>query len=58
VLTDVGAVDLQVPSDRPGTFEPQIVRMGQTRLAGFNEGPDPDLMIATITLHRRSDAPA
>jgi len=37
VLTDVGAVDLAVPRDRNGTFEPQIVRKGQTRLEGFNE---------------------
>jgi len=37
VLTDVGAVDLAVPRDRSGTFEPRIVRKGQTRLAGFNE---------------------
>ena len=37
VLTDVGVVDLAVPRDRNGTFEPQIVRKGQTRLEGFNE---------------------
>ena len=37
VLTDVGAVDLAVPRDRTGTFEPRIVRKGQTRLEGFNE---------------------
>jgi putative transposase len=37
VLTDIGAVDLAVPRDRNGTFEPRIVRKGQTRLAGFNE---------------------
>ncbi len=37
VLTDAGAVDLAVPRDRAGTFEPQIVRKGQTRLEGFNE---------------------
>src|SRR6516164_8664110 len=37
VLTDVGAVDLAVPRDRAGTFEPQIVRKGQTRLKGFND---------------------
>src|SRR5215472_16154839 len=37
VLTDVGAVDLAVPRDRNGSFEPQIVRTGQTRLEGFNE---------------------
>src|SRR3984885_11798888 len=37
VLTDVGAVDLAVPRDRNGTFEPRIVRKGQTRLEGFND---------------------
>jgi putative transposase len=37
VLTDVGAVDLAVPRDRNGSFEPQIVRKGQTRLDGFSE---------------------
>jgi putative transposase len=37
VLTEIGAVDLAVPRDRNGTFEPQIVRKGQTRLEGFNE---------------------
>jgi len=30
-------VDLEVPRDRNGSFEPQIVRKGQTRLDGFNE---------------------
>jgi putative transposase len=37
VLTDIGAVDLAVPRDRTGSFEPQIVCKGQTRLKGFNE---------------------
>jgi transposase-like protein len=37
LLTDIGAVGLEVPRDRAGTFEPQIVRKGQTRLDGFNE---------------------
>jgi putative transposase len=37
LLTDVGAVDLAVPRDRAGSFEPKIVRKGQTRLDGFNE---------------------
>jgi putative transposase len=37
VLTDAGAVDLAVPRDRNRTFEPQIVRKGQTRLEGFNK---------------------
>jgi len=30
-------VDLAVPRDRNGSFEPRIVRKGQTRLKGFNE---------------------
>jgi putative transposase len=37
LLTDVGAVDLAVPRDRNGSFGPQIVRKGQTRLEGFND---------------------
>jgi transposase-like protein len=37
VLTDIGAVDLAVPRDRNGSFEPRIVRKGQTRLEGFND---------------------
>jgi transposase-like protein len=37
LLTDVGAVDLAVPRDRNGSFGPQIVRKGQTRLEGFGE---------------------
>ena len=37
MLTDAGAVDLAVPRDRNRTFEPQIVRKGQTRLEGFNK---------------------
>src|SRR4051794_18721238 len=37
LLTEVGGVDLDVPRDRNGTFTPQIVRKGQTRLDGFND---------------------
>jgi putative transposase len=37
VLTDIGAVDLAVPRDRNGSFDPKIVRKGQTRLDGFND---------------------
>jgi transposase-like protein len=37
LLTEVGGIDLEVPRDRGGSFEPQIVRKGQTRLDGFNE---------------------
>jgi putative transposase len=36
VLTEVGAVDLDVPRDRAGTFEPVIVPKGATRLERFN----------------------
>ena len=37
LLTEIGGVELEVPRDRVGSFEPQIVRKGQTRLEGFNE---------------------
>jgi putative transposase len=37
VLTEIGAVDLDVPRDRDGSFEPKIVPKGATRLAKFNE---------------------
>ena len=37
VLTDIGAVPINVPRDRAGTFEPQIVPKRARRLAGFNE---------------------
>jgi putative transposase len=32
-----GHVDIEVPRDRQGTFEPQLVKKGQTRLEGFDE---------------------
>lgn len=37
LLTEAGAVDLAVPRDRAGSFEPKIVRKGQSRLDGFND---------------------
>jgi transposase-like protein len=37
VLTEIGAVDLDVPRDRNGAFDPRIVPKGVTRLKGFNE---------------------
>lgn len=37
VLTDTGAVELRVPRDREGSFEPQLVKKGQRRLLGFDE---------------------
>ncbi len=37
LLTEAGVVDLAVPRDRAGSFEPKIVRKGQSRLDGFND---------------------
>lgn len=34
VVTDVGAVEIDVPRDRDGSFEPQLVRKRQRRLEG------------------------
>lgn len=36
-LTDVGPVELDVPRDRDGTFEPQIVKKRQRRLDGVGQ---------------------
>jgi putative transposase len=37
VLTEVGPVELAVPRDRDGSFEPQIVRKRQRRLTGAED---------------------
>ena len=37
VLTDVGPVEIEVPRDREGSFEPQIVKKRQRRLVGVDE---------------------
>lgn len=37
VLTDVGPVEVKVPRDVSGTFEPQIVKKRQRRLTGVDE---------------------
>lgn len=37
VLTEAGPVDLDVPRDRDGTFEPRIVPKRQRRLTGLDE---------------------
>lgn len=37
VLTDIGAVEVLVPRDRNGEFDPKIVPKHETRLKGFNE---------------------
>jgi putative transposase len=37
VQTDTGPVEIQVPRDREGTFEPKLVKKHQRRLEGFDE---------------------
>jgi putative transposase len=37
VLTDVGPVEISVPRDREGSFEPQIVKKRQRRLSGVED---------------------
>ena len=37
VLTDVGPVEIEVPRDRDGSFEPQLVKKHQRRLTGVDE---------------------
>jgi putative transposase len=37
VLTEAGAVELETPRDRDGSFAPQIVRKGQRRLDGIDK---------------------
>ena len=49
VHTDIGTVDLEVPRDRNGDFEPKIVTKRTRRLEGFN-----DRIIALYAGRRRS----
>src|SRR5579871_4554033 len=37
VLTDIGPVQIEVPRDRAGSFEPQLVKKRQRRLSGVDE---------------------
>ena len=37
VHTEIGTLDLEVPRDRNGSFEPRIVPKGARRLEGFNQ---------------------
>jgi transposase-like protein len=37
VLTDNGEIEIAVPRDRAGTFEPQLIPKGQTRFEGFDD---------------------
>src|SRR5829696_149835 len=43
VLTEVGPVEIEVPRDRDGSFDPQTVRKGQRRLGGV------DSMVISLT---------
>jgi putative transposase len=37
VLGESGAVELEIPRDRAGTFEPQLIRKGQRRIDGMDQ---------------------
>ena len=37
VKTEHGEIELEVPRDRDGSFEPKVVRKNQTRLKGFDD---------------------
>lgn len=37
LLSDDGEIEIEVPRDRAGTFEPVIIAKGQTRFDGFDE---------------------
>lgn len=37
VQSEHGALELEIPRDRDGSFEPQLVRKGQRRLAGLDQ---------------------
>ena len=37
MLTDIGSVQIDVPRDRDGSFEPKVVAKRQRRLTGVDE---------------------
>ena len=37
VVTDTGAVEIDVPRDREASFEPQLIKKGQTKFLGFDD---------------------
>jgi putative transposase len=37
ILTDDGEIDIAVPRDRAGSFEPQLIAKGQTHFTGFDD---------------------
>ena len=40
-LGDHGEIELQTPRDRNATFEPQLVKKGQTRITGMDANSQP-----------------
>lgn len=37
IITDTGELEIETPRDRNSSFEPQIIKKGQTRLQGFDD---------------------
>src|SRR5262245_36403737 len=37
ILTEDGEIEITVPRDRAGSFEPQLIAKGQTRFDGFDD---------------------
>ena len=37
IYTDTGAIAIETPRDRNSTFEPQVIKKGQTRFNGFDD---------------------
>ena len=37
ILTEDGEIDIAVPRDRAGSFEPLLIAKGQTRFDGFDD---------------------
>src|SRR6516225_5545137 len=37
ILTEYGEIDIAVPRDRAGSFEPQLITKGQTQFDGFDD---------------------
>jgi Transposase, Mutator family len=60
VLTEVGPVEIEVPRDRDGSFDPVIVRKRQRRLEGIARlvdlGPEQDLGAAGIEILLQPEA--
>jgi len=67
VLTEIGPVEIEVPRDRDGSFEPVIVPKRKRRLDGIDQivlslsarglttGPDPHTVYRTVPGCRRGD---